>query len=179
MKQTINEFFKDLKSKSDDLECVLTYTSPVKLNKSYLTESGEKQPNPYADKLLKTKEIKFNFGETFKETMLKINPEYEFKERSGDYQKTEDFDVLQTGKNGLYLAVLPKPFKGETIYLEQTDNGLANVELDLIEKYLPPKREFVDNGKPIINQLMVDRIQKIECNGETWLNEEYVYGDQN
>lgn len=172
--ENINDFFtmleKDPKRKSF---AYIYYTMPVAVNKFIIDENGNKIPNPMDGKLFKNKQIKFNYAETFKEVMGKRDPDYVLGKKSGTYEKLGGYDVIESGKNGLYMPVLPKSSRDE--YSIFDENGWKPVRKEEIQQYLRPVSNYVDNGKPIVNQLIVDRIARISAGGHVWNNPNFKY----
>jgi hypothetical protein len=168
--KSIVDFFSTLKkSDIENKHATVYYSSPLKMNKTYLNE-GIKQENPMTGKVVKYKAIEFNYGDTFKEAVLKENPDYEFKGQSASYEKVKDSDILLSGKNGLYLPVLP--LHSESTYKVLSEDGNLNpIEFEDLKQYLPPHKER-PQGIPVINQLLVSRISKIESDINYWISEE-------
>lgn len=172
--ETVNDFFNFLeKDPRKNTFAYVYYTAPVSMNKFIIDENGNKIPNEMYGKIFKNKQIRFNYSETFKEVMSKRNPDYVYGSRKGNYEKLGGYEVLEHGKSGLYMPVLPKQSK--TTY-SMLDNGTWTlVEKSEIQKYIKPDIQYPDNGKPIYNQLIVDRIARISAGGHTWNNPNFIY----
>lgn len=172
--ENINDFFNFLEQDPQKKSfAYVYYTSPVKLNKSYFDENGVRQLNPMFGKLYKNQQIKFNYGAAYKEAMLKQNPEHEFKARRGEYEKIQGYDVLDTGKSGLYLPVMPLSNKS-SYSIQNEDGSWSPVEFDAIKQYFPPQRESIP-GAPQVRQIIVDRIARISAKGNVWTNQNFIY----
>ena len=171
--KTIVDFFNTLKnSECENTMAFVYYASPLKLNKNYM-EMDKKLENPLYDKVLKYKTIQFNYGDTFKDAVLKINPDYEFKGQKAVYEKVNGSDILTLGKNGLYLPILP--LGSESSYkLEFKEGLMLTVLFEEVKKYMPEVKERKDDV-PIFNQLLVSRISKIESDINFWINYDFEY----
>lgn len=171
--KSIIDFFNTLKnSECQNMAASVYYASPLKLNKTYM-EGDNKLPNPLYDKVLKYKTIEFNYGDNFKDAVLRVNPDYEFKGQKALYEKVNGSDILVTGKNGLYLPILP--LKSESSYkLEFKDGLMLTVLFEEVKKYMPEVKERTE-GVPIVNQLLVSRISKIESEINFWINYDFEY----
>ena len=173
--ETINDFFNFLEQDPQKKSfAYVYYTSPVKLNKNYVDENGVKLPNPMVDKLFKNQQIKFNYGATYKEAVLKQNPEHEFKDRKGNYEKVQGFDVLEMGKSGLYLPVLPIASKS-TYSIKNDDGSWEEVNFEDVKQFFPPQRERGESETPQVRQLIVDRIARVSAKGNVWTNPHFIY----
>lgn len=169
----IGDFFNTLKSNNcEETTAYVYYASPLKMNKTYLNENS-KQQNPIVDKVIKYKTIKFNYGDTFKDAVLKINPDYEFKGQRAIYEKVDGSDILTIGKNGLYLPILP--LSSESSYkLKFNDEIMFTIKYEEIKKFIPEIKER-KSDVPIFNQLLVSRISKIESDINFWINYDFEY----
>lgn len=172
--ENINDFFnfleKDPRKKSF---AYVYYTAPVSMNKFIIDENGNKIPNQMYGKIFKNKQIKFNYAETFREVMGKKNPDYVMGTKRGNYDKIGGYEVIEYGKSGLYMPVLPKQSK--TTY-SLFDNGTwTPVEKSEIQKYLKQETKYQNNDKPIYNQLIVDRIARLSAGGHVWNNPNFIY----
>lgn len=173
--KSIIDFFNTLKnSECQNMTASVYYASPLKLNKTY-SEGDKKFTNPLLDKVLKYKTIEFNYGDTFKDAVLRNNPDYEFKGQKAVYEKVSGSDILVSGKNGLYLPILP--LKSDSSYKLQFNDGLMfTVLFEEIKKFMPETKERTE-GIPVFNQLLVSRISKIESEINFWINYEFEYKD--
>lgn len=173
--KSLVDFFNTLKnSECENMKASVYYASPLKLNKTYL-ENDQKLSNPLYDKVLKYKTIEFNYGDTFKEAVLKNNPDYEFKGQKAVYDKVNGSDILLKGKNGLYLPILP--LASQSSYkLEFNDGLMLTVLFEEVKKYMPEVKERPE-GVPVFNQLLVSRISKIESEINFWINYDFEYKD--
>jgi hypothetical protein len=78
------------------------YTYPAKM----ATES-KKNPSPFAGRIFKHKPHKFRWAETYKEAMLRKDPDYQFVGGGGEYKPVEGVKLVVEGKNGLYFPIVP------------------------------------------------------------------------
>ena len=69
--------------------------------------TGEKMPNPMYGKLYKHTRYMFPWGDTFARAKERKGINTEPGKRSGEFERLEDFNMLETGKNGLYLPIIP------------------------------------------------------------------------
>ena len=179
--EKIDDFFvflaKDPHRKS---QATVFYTNPVKVNKFIKDEAGNKVPNPMDGKLYKSQRISFKWEHTYKDAMAKINPDHVMKQRSGTYEKVQGFNVLEMGKSGLYLPVVPTG--SDSVYGVMGEDGkLQVIPKEEAYKYMPPARE-VNASAPPVRQLIVDRIFMIKAGGNVWKNPHFIYeyvGPQN
>ena len=106
--EKIDDFFNFLaKDPSNKSMASVMYTNPVKVNKFILDDQGMRVPNPMLDKLYKNTRFMFRWQDTYKNAMDRVNPEHEMGQRRGTYDKVEGFEVLEMGKSGLYLPIIP------------------------------------------------------------------------
>ncbi len=171
--ETINDFFNFLEQDPQKKSfAYVYYTAPVTLNKNYDAGDGLKTPNPMYGKIFKNQQFKFNYGATYKEAVLKQNPEHEFKDRKGNYEKVQGFDVLEMGKSGLYLPIIPIASKS-TYSIKNDDGSWQEVNFEDVKQYFPEPRPKRDT--PPTKQLIVDRIARISAKGNVWTNPHFIY----
>lgn len=151
------------------------YTTPVSLNKNFIDEDGVKKPNPYYGKIFKNLRYKFSFGQVFEDAMKKKDPDYIPGERRGVYTKLTGYDVLEQGKNGLYLPIIPLEKKSK--YSIREDSGeFRPVEFEEIKIYFPDRDYSKYQSAPTkYSQLVVDRIAKLSAGGHQWVNPNFIY----
>lgn len=148
------------------------YVAPVSLNKTYV-EDGVKMLNPLYGKLYKYSKFKFNYGEVYAEAMKKRDPEYTPGVRRGKYEKLQGYDVLESGKSGLYLPIHPKG-STPTAYIVEENGKYIKKSKEEIAKYLKPVSSF-DPEALQRRQLIVDRIYKLTASGAEWKNPNFAY----
>ena len=152
------------------------YTAPVGVNKNIVGKDGQKSPNPMFGKLLKHSVVKFNYNDTYKRAVErkeeKTGTQHTSGERSGTYDKVQGYDVLETGKSGLYLPVITLDTK--STYSYDNDGNWGNIDYDKVKPYLKTYKPsgFVQNYR----QLIVDRISKLNAGGKNWTNPNFKYG---
>lgn len=173
--ENIEDFFnfleRDPKRGSFAYVC---YTYPMKTKKTFFDMNGEKKPNPYNGKLFKNSRFKFSYGQFFKEVIAKKHPEYVGGERKGKFEKITGYDVLESGKSGLYLPIIPLEEKKNYSVMEN-EGQYKLINLDDYRLYLPD-RKFSTGGSPEeYRQLILDRIYKISAGGAKWINPNFKY----
>lgn len=172
--ETVDDFFKFLaRDPGNNTMASVYYTSPVKFNKFIKTEEG-KEINPFYDKVLKNQRYTFMWGETYKDAVERTNPDHEFGQRRGTYEKLDGFKVTETGKSGLYLSIVPKG-SFDAKYGIQTDNGYEDISKDEFQSYLPQTNYKPSSSGQDFRPLIVDRIYKIKAGGNEWVNPHYTY----
>lgn len=139
------------------------------MNKSIVNDSGEKIPNPMYGKLFKHTRFMFQWENTYKKAMEKINPEHEMGKRSGTFEKVQGYDVLESGKSGLYLPIIPTGSEYEYVVTEDGDS--RPIDKEEVKKYLRPVSPSFNNpSKSEFRLLIVDKIAKITGGGNVWVN---------
>jgi hypothetical protein len=144
------------------------YTSPVSMNKG---GRGGTEINPYYGKIYKESAFNFRWEDTYKKATDRNNPEHEMGKRSGTFEKVQGYDVLESGKNGLYLPIIPLNLGKSTVgYLIMNDGGsLERIDPETIKQYFKPAYAPPASGTDF-RLLMVDRISKIKAGGKDWNN---------
>jgi hypothetical protein len=173
--ETIDDFFNFLeKDPGKSTFAYVYYVNPVKVNKFYTNESGQKTPNPMDGKLFKNTQFMFNFAETYVDAVKKQNPDYEFGKRSGQYEKLQGYSVVETGKSGLYFPIIPKDSKSSYSIFENGE--WSPIEYDEIKEFLPPPSTSTSPA-PLVKfrQLVLDRIARISAKGNIWNNNSFKY----
>ena len=171
---SINDFF-DFLAKDPKKGTINTvyYTSPVGMNKFMKTPDGKRgEVNPMAGKVFKNSTFNFRWEDTYQRAVERTNPEHEFGKRSGTFEKVEGYEVLETGKNGIYLPIIPTNIGNSSKgYLYKEDNGAAkDISIEEIKPYLKPPSSYSPASGTNFRLLMVDRISKINAGGNTWEN---------
>lgn len=165
---SIDDFFTFLaKDPNNKSMASAYYTAPVTMNKTIIGDDGIKIPNPMYGKLFKNTRFMFRWGDVYKDAVERVNPEHEFGERRGTYDKVEGFKVTEMGKSGLYLPILPTG--SEANYSVMENGQWSVIDKDEAKKYLPPYRGGSASGVEY-RQLIVDRIAMIKSGGNEWVN---------
>lgn len=155
------------------------YLYPTKQNKNIVGEDGKKIPNPYFGRILKYKQIKYNFGDTYSRAIERTNPDYVSQsERKGNYEKVQGFEgLLETGKSGLYMPIIPK---SEISKYFVEENGIwTEKPYEEISKYIAKPSSYSGGSGVKYKQLLVDRIYKLAAKGNTFNNPNFMYKDLN
>jgi hypothetical protein len=171
--EKIDDFFKFLaKDPNNKSMASVSYTNPVKVNKFILDDQGIKVPNPMLDKLYKNSRFMFRWQDTYKNAMDRVNPEHVMGQRSGTYDKVQGFEVLEMGKSGLYLPIIPTG--SESTYSVLEDGNWRPISKEEAYKYMPPQRESEPSAVQM-RALIVDRIYKIKSGGHEWSNPHFKF----
>lgn len=144
------------------------------MNKFITDEFGDKIPNPMLGKLFKNTRYYFPWKDTYQKAINRATPDYEIGKRSGTFEKDPEFSVLERGKSGDNLPIIPT---GTEYTFSMFENGnYVPVDKDEIKKYLKPasssKRFDIGGGTPFRN-LTVKRIYKLTGGGNVWMNPEF------
>lgn len=138
------------------------------MNKNIIdSDTGEKRPNPMYGKLYKHTRYMFPWGDTYARAKERKGITTEPGKRSGEFEKLEGFDMLETGKNGLYLPIIPTGSEYEFAVLE--NNKFVPIHWSEAVKYLRP---FTGGLKENANfrLLLVNNIVKLTGGGNEWVN---------
>lgn len=141
--------------------------------------------NPMIDKFIKISKYKFRFGDTYEKAVLRNNPDYEFKKRSGEYTKVQGFSVLEfDAKGDEVLPIMPLATKSHIIVLDENNKKKEVLSTnELKEKYSEYFiGSFISGGyEPSsgvdFRALKVKNIVKINAGGNTWINKFIDYSD--
>lgn len=145
------------------------------MNKNLVTPDG-KVPNPMYGKLYKHCFYKFNWEDTFKRAAERMGLNMEPGERRGKYENIEGYKMLETGKSGLYLPILPTG--SASVYATLEDNNFIKVPKEEAFKYL---KGYTSTGeKPEYRQLIINKddgggVVRISAGGNEWVNPEFKY----
>ena len=169
MESKIDDFFNFLeKDPKKNTIAYVYYTSLVKVNKSFINDKGEKEANPMDGKLYKNTMFSFRFGDTYKRAVERDAPEHEMGKRSGTFEKVEGYSVVESGKNGLYLPILPL---GNKATYSTNDNGTWKVvDKEEIRKYLPTSKPSAPASGVAFRLLKLDNIYMLRGGGNEWVN---------
>jgi hypothetical protein len=135
--------------------------------------------NPMLDRFIKISKYQFRFGDTYKNAVLRKNPDYEFQQRKGEYTKVQGFSVLEFDRNG--DEVLPiMPLKSDSIILVLNEDKTKIIDKiktrDIQTKYseyfigsfFKEKQETASGVE--FRALKVKNIIKINAGGNNWFN---------
>lgn len=135
--------------------------------------------NPMYDRFIKVTKYEFRFGDTYKNAVTRKNPDYEFKQRKGEYTKVQGFSVLEFDKNGdEVLPIMPRKSKSIILVLNEDkskiiDNITTNDIKDKYEEYFIgsffKEKQETTSGVDF-RALKVKNIIKINAGGNTWYN---------
>ena len=171
--EKIDDFFKFLAQDPHNKSmATVYYTAPVTMNKFVLDADGVKIPNPMYGNLFKNTRFMFRWGDVYKDAIARVNPEHEFGQRSGTYDKVEGFKVTEMGKSGLYLPIIPTG--SESSYSVMDNGQFQPIDKEEAKKYLPPYRGASASGVEY-RQLIVDRIAMIKSGGNEWANPHFKF----
>ncbi len=177
VKEAINDFFNFLETDPRKGSfATVYYTAPYSspFNKFYVDENGEKQLNPYRGKVYKHQYIQFNFGETYKRAVERNNPDWEMQQRKGEFEKLGGYDVIEAGKNGLYLPVIPKNNKSAYSVVDENGNHEL-VDYETLKPYMAVRKAYEPGSGVNFRLLLVDRIYKLRAGGgKEWVNPHFT-----
>lgn len=153
------------------------YTSPVKMNKTFINpDTGQKEPNPMYGKIFKNQRYRFRWEDTYSKSVSRTNPEHEMGQRSGTYEKIQGYDMLEQGKSGLYLPIVPTNVdeaNQTAVFGYSEDDGKTQkpISKEEFRKYLPPKTEYKPSASGSeFRPLILDRTSFIKAGGNVWSN---------
>lgn len=173
-KERIEDFFDFLNSNPKKATgASVLYTNPVKVNKYIINDLGEKVLNPMLDKLFKNTRFLFRWEDTYKRAAERNNPDFEVGKRSGTFEKVDGFDMLESGKSGLYIPIVPTG--SESQYSVYEDGEFRPISKEEARKYMPEYKERESASGINFRPLIVDRIYKINAGGKTWENPNFIY----
>ena len=81
------------------------YTYPARAPK---TLGSRTNPNPYFGRIFKHKPYKFRWAETYKESMLRKDPNFQFVGGTTEYKPIEGVKIMTEGPNGRYFPIVPQ-----------------------------------------------------------------------
>jgi hypothetical protein len=148
------------------------------MNKNIINpETGEKMPNPMYGKLFKHTKFMFPWLDTYRRAQERKGITSEPGERRGTYERLEGFEMLETGKSGLYLPIFPTG--SEYVYAVIEGGKFVEFPKEEAKKYLAVRdsssRSFGDPDKVPVRQLIIDRTVKITGGGNVWVNPEMKF----
>lgn len=142
------------------------------MNKNIVDDDGNKIPNPMYGKLYKHTRFLFKWEDTYLKAMDRVDPEHIAGKRSGNYEKVQGYDVLETGKSGLYLPIIPTG--SEYHYVVDNNGNMEVIDKETVKKYLrpisPSTVSAIEAGKPQFRPLIIDKVAKISGGGNVWKN---------
>lgn len=126
-------------------------------------------PNPMYGRVFKNTRFIFRWNDTFKRALERQGEDRELNQRKGKFEKVEGYELLEKGKSGLYLPILPTGSEYEYTYL--TDKGtLVPIGKQEVKKYLRPTPPPTGENIPQYRLLIVDKIAKVVAGGNIWTN---------
>lgn len=146
------------------------------MNKNLVNpDTGEKGPNPMYGKLFKHTRFMFGWGDTYGRARERKGIEGELGKRSGDYEKVSGYENvgLETGKNGLYLPILPTG--SEYKYAVMDGGSFVEIDKEEAKKYLRPSGGSFSTEGPNFRLLLVQNIVKLTGGGNIWVNPEFKF----
>ena len=175
--EKIEDFFNFLNQNPQKAsQAAAFYTAPVKMNKFIMTDGG-KILNPMIDKLFKHTRFLFKWEDTFNRAMERLGEkngmEHTPGKRSGTFEKVDGYNMLESGKSGLYLPIIPTG--SESSYSVLENGQWMPIAKEEVYKYLPPRTDSSSSFKPEFRALIVDRIAKIKAGGNEWSNPGFIY----
>jgi hypothetical protein len=143
------------------------------MNKNLVTPEG-KMPNPMYGKLYKHTMFMFPWLDTYRRAQERKGIDTEPGQRRGTYERLEGFDMLETGKSGLYLPIYPT---GSQYSFAVMDGGkFVEFPKEEAKKYLRPSDGSAFSPDAVaVRQLIIDRTAKITGGGNVWVNPEFKF----
>lgn len=137
------------------------------MNKYITNSQGEKILNPMLGRLFKNTRFIFKWQDTYSKAMDRKN--IQEMARRGVYNKIQGYDVLETGKSGLYLPIIPTGSEAE--YSVLINGQPVSISKQEIAQYLRP----TNTAAPLVGfrPLIVDKICKLTGGGQVWINPQY------
>ena len=145
------------------------------MNKNLVTPEG-KVPNPMYGKLYKHCFYKFNWKDTFQRAAERMGLNLEPGQRRGTYERLKAYDMLETGKSGLYLPILPTG--SNSVYATLENDNFIEVPKEEAFKYL---KGYTSTGeKPEYRQLIINKddgggVIRISAGGNEWINPKFRF----
>jgi hypothetical protein len=139
------------------------YTYPAKM----ITES-KKNPDEYAGRVFKHKPYKFRWAETYKEAMLRQDPNFVFKGGTTDYKPVEGVKIMKEGPNGLYFPIVPQ--EDATFHTVYTLDWNV-VPFEAVASHLKPPSGYA----PPIIPMLEERIAGIAAGGAFLINPKFKF----
>jgi hypothetical protein len=138
------------------------------MNKNIVTPEG-KMPNPMYGKLYKHTMFMFPWLDTYRRAHERKGIDTEPGQRRGTYERLEGFDMLETGKSGLYLPIYPTG--SEYVFAVMDGGKFVEFPKEEAKKYLKPSDGSAFNPDTVpVRQLIIDKIAKITGGGNVWIN---------
>ena len=141
------------------------------MNKFIVDKFGKKVPNPMYDKIFKHTRFIFGWRDTYERAMKRINPDYVVGPKSGNYKPVKGYDMLESGKNGLYFPIIPTGT--EYVYVICNNGGCRVADKNEVKPFFKEtdRSYWAAEGKAPFRQLIVDRAVKITGGGHEWIND--------
>ncbi len=141
------------------------------MNKFMVDSDGNKVPNPMYGKIFKHTRFMFPWKDTYNRAMERKGSEREIGQRSGTFEKVVGYDVLERGKSGLYLPILPTG--SEYKYVMMDGNEFKVIGKEDVLPYLRPSSPSSGGSVVDFRLLIVDKIAKLTGGGNVWINPEF------
>jgi hypothetical protein len=152
---------------------------------------AKRTSNPFVGRFIKLSRYKFMFGQTYVRATEIKNPEWIVQQRSGEYQKVQGYNVLETDKGGnLGLPIVPLETKSKILFVgdggkvhEIEKNQLLTWarESGYEQFFIPsfwaekdPEAPPTGSGIPY-RALKLDSIYRIAAGGAEWRNPHFKY----
>jgi hypothetical protein len=141
------------------------------MNKNLVTPEG-KIPNPMYGKLYKHTMFMFPWLDTYRRAQERKGLDTEPGQRRGTYERLEGFDMLETGKSGLYLPIYPTG--SQYVFAVMEGGKFVEFPKEEAKQYLKPSdgSAFSPDKVPV-RQLIIDRTAKITGGGNEWVNPDF------
>jgi hypothetical protein len=141
------------------------------MNKNLVTPEG-KIPNPMYGKLYKHTMFMFPWLDTYRRAQERKGLDTDPGQRRGTYERLEGFDMLETGKSGLYLPIYPTG--SQYVFAVMEGGKFVEFPKEEAKQYLKPSdgSAFSPDKVPV-RQLIIDRTAKITGGGNEWVNPDF------
>lgn len=168
--ENVEDFFEFLnRNVKKNTFAYLYYTYPVSVNKTLGTKnSPSKELNPYYKRIFKHQMIEFWWDKTYREIMLKKDPNFEFVGSKTKVRPVNNVKMVMEGPNGLYLPIVPTY---GNIYEPVYSVDYNIVPKEEIIRHLPPEK--ID--KPIVKNYLEERIAGLSAGGAIFNNPKFIF----
>lgn len=158
------------------------YTAPMTVNKFYVDERGVKQPNPLFLSLYKHTRFTFRYADTYAAAIeRKYGSAVHLNAPTGTYEKLQGYDIVRSGKSGLYFPIVPLSSKSRLTFVPREGKDWNNAKEVLysdIIQYLPQRgnvEEGFTDGPPALRNLLLSRIYRIKAGGHVFTNPQFEF----
>lgn len=169
--ETYNDLFKFLEQDPRSMtqgSAYYVHSMDSYMNKNIIGSDGLKVPNPMYGKLYKNTRFMFKWEQTYNKAMSRVNPEHVMGKRSGNYEKIDGYSVLESGKSGLYLPIVPTG--SESLFSVLEDGKFSLIDKAEAYKYLRPISGGSVGSGVDFRPLIIDRVYKLTGGGNVWIN---------